>query len=147
MANDNKVKLQVESFKNTETPDTSLPRVVVTDDNGNAKVNKSTGAVITKYQPLMKDNAKVYSKNIKVTFIPTEGAVVPKVLSKANIESMSKEFSATYSKGLCYKEDSKYILKKSNTFEFTDEDTGTLIQRISAIYTPIFKPMKSSLSF
>ena len=83
----------------------------------------------------------------QVTFIPTEGAVVPKVLSKANIESMAKEFSATYSKGLCYKEDSKYILKKSNTFEFTDEDTGTLIQRISAIYTPIFKPMKSSLSF
>tara|TARA_R110002020_G_scaffold454463_1_gene670262 strand:+ start:915 stop:1355 length:441 start_codon:yes stop_codon:yes gene_type:complete len=141
-------KLRVVSYKNTETPDTNKVKVVVLGDDGLPKINKSTNTVITAYPTLLDDNnQKVYSNNIKVVFIPTEGAVVPKLLSKSNVLSMVQEFKNNYSKDLKHKADSTYILKKSNIFEYVDKETGELTQRISAIFTPSYTPMKSSLSF
>tara|TARA_R100000742_G_C4203166_1_gene31677 strand:- start:143 stop:580 length:438 start_codon:yes stop_codon:yes gene_type:complete len=143
-----KVKLSVESYKNTITPDTSKAKVVVLDDNGKPKVSPTTNTIITKYPDLLDaNNQKVYSNNIQVIFIPNEGAVVPKLLSKANVESMVQEFSNNYNKDLKHKPNSTYSLKKSNIFEYVDKETGELTQRISAIFTPTFTPIKSSLSF
>lgn len=143
-----KVKLSVESYKNTITPDTSKAKVVVLDDNGKPKVSPTTNTIITKYPDLLDaNNQKVYSNNIQVIFIPNEGAVVPKLLSKANVESMVQEFSKNYNKDLKHKPNSTYSLKKSNVFEYVDKETGEITQRISAIFTPTFTPIKSSLSF
>ena len=143
-----KVKLSVESYKNTITPDTSKAKVVVLDDNGKPKVSPTTNTIITKYPDLLDaNNQKVYSNNIQVIFIPNEGAVVPKLLSKANVESMVQEFSKNYNKDLKHKPNSTYSLKKSNVFEYVDKETGEVTQRISAIFTPTFTPIKSSLSF
>tara|TARA_R100000278_G_scaffold95642_1_gene73009 strand:- start:1748 stop:2185 length:438 start_codon:yes stop_codon:yes gene_type:complete len=143
-----KVKLSVESYKNTITPDTSKAKVVVLDDNGKPKVSPTTNTIITKYPDLLDaNNQKVYSNNIQVIFIPNEGAVVPKLLSKANIQSMVQEFSNNYNKDLKHKPNSTYTLKKSNIFEYVDKETGEVTQRISAIFTPTFTPIKSSLSF
>jgi hypothetical protein len=143
-----KVKLSVESYKNTITPDTSKAKVVVLDDNGKPKVSPTTNTIITKYPDLLDaNNQKVYSNNIQVIFIPNEGAVVPKLLSKANVTSMVQEFSENYNKDLKHKPNSTYSLKKSNVFEYVDKETGEVTQRISAIFTPTFTPIKSSLSF
>ena len=143
-----KVKLSVESYKNTITPDTSKAKVVVLDDNGKPKVSPTTNTIITKYPDLLDaNNQKVYSNNIQVIFIPNEGAVVPKLLSKANVQSMVQEFSNNYNKDLKHKPNSTYTLKKSNIFEYVDKETGEVTQRISAIFTPTFTPIKSSLSF
>jgi len=144
----NTKKMQVESYKNTNTPDTSKAKVVVLDDNGNPKISKTTNTIITRYPDLLDDNSnKVYSNNIQVIYIPDEGAVVNKLLSVANVKSMVTEFKNNYSKDLKHKPNSTYTLKKSNTFEYVDKETGEITQRISAIYTPTFTPIKSSLSF
>ena len=58
-------KLKVESYKNTNYPDTKKPRVAVLDTNGTAKVNPLTQQVITRYElkPLLW-NFKPTSKRI-----------------------------------------------------------------------------------
>ena len=143
-----KVKLSVESYKNTLTPDTSKAKVVVLDSDGKPKVSPTTNTIITKYPDLLDaNNQKVYSNNIQVIFIPNKGAVVPKLLSKANVQAMVQEFSNNYSKDLKHKPNISYSLKKSNIFEYVDKETGEITQRISAIFTPTFTPIKSSLSF
>tara|TARA_R110002020_G_scaffold404194_1_gene614262 strand:+ start:1153 stop:1590 length:438 start_codon:yes stop_codon:yes gene_type:complete len=143
-----KVKLSVESYKNTLTPDTSKAKVVVLDSDGKPKLSPTTNTIITKYPDLLDaNNQKVYSNNIQVIFIPNEGAVVPKLLSKANVQAMVQEFSNNYSKDLKHKPNISYSLKKSNIFEYVDKETGEITQRISAIFTPTFTPIKSSLSF
>lgn len=142
------IKLDVESFKNTNLPDTSKPKVVVLDDNGKPKISPTTNTIIQRYPDLLDVNSqKVYSKNIQVYFIPKEGAVVPKLLSKANVIAMVQEFKNNYSKDLQHKPDSTYTLKKSNLFEYVNKETGELTQRISATFTPTWTPIKSSLSF
>ena len=91
MSNEN--KMNVESYKNTSTPDTSKDKVVVLDDNGKPKVSKQ-GTIITRYPDLL-DNSKqkVYSNNIQVIYIPKEGAVPTKLLSIANVKSMITELN------------------------------------------------------
>ena len=144
----NAKKLDVESYKNTLTPDTSQAKVVVLDDNGAPKVSKTTNTIITRYPDLLDaSKQKVYSKNIQVIYVPKEGVTVPKLLSKANVSDMIQEFKTNYSKDLKHKPSTTYSLKKSNIFEYVNKETGELTQRISAIYTPTFTPIKSSLSF
>ena len=121
MAKANEIKMNVESYKNTNKPNTSVDKVVGLDDNGKPKISPTTNTIITKYPDLLDDKQqKVYSNNIQIIYIPTEGAVITKLLSVDNIKSMVQEFSKNYNKDLKHKPNSTYTLKKSNIFEYVD---------------------------
>ena len=139
-------KMQIHSYSNTNIPNDKEPKVQQFTEDNVAILDRFSKPVF-KHPNLMKDGQAVYSRNIVIKYVPTEGAIVPKLLTVDNLMAMSQEFKTNHNKEMNILPNTTYSLSYTSPTTVTDLESGEVVELVKAHYKPTYKRIISSLSF
>ena len=140
-------KMILHSYRNTNIPDDTQPATQqFTEDN--VPIQDRFGKPVFKHpNKLDKDGNAVYSRNIVIKYVPSEGAIVPKLLTIDNLKALSQEFKNNHNKEMNVLPNTTYSLTYTSPTTVTDSETGEVVELVKALYNPTYKQVISSLSF